>query len=226
MSALADNVAAVRARIEQAAKRAGRQPDGIRLIAVSKRKPTELIREALALGEHDFGENYAQELSSKAEALGEQAGLRWHMIGHLQRNKVRQIVRHAHALHTLDSTRLLQEVDTRAVAAGVVVETFIAVNLGVEAQKNGVAERDLPELVDAARRCRGVELVGLMAIPPNTEDPERTRPYFARLRGLARQFELPRLSMGMSGDFEVAIEEGATEVRVGTALFGARDSGA
>lgn len=219
-----DRLLSIRARVEAACARAGRSPESVRLVAVSKLKPPSAIEAAHALGLRDFGENYVKELVAKREALPGLDGARWHLIGHLQTNKVGKAIRAAQVIHTLDSVRLVQEVDRRAREAGLCVEGFIEVNLGNESQKGGVAEADLAQLIDAAREAAGVELVGLMVIPPVTADAEQARPYFRRLRELARRHGLPRLSMGMSQDFEVAIEEGATDVRIGTSLFGSREA--
>jgi hypothetical protein len=217
-------LASVERRIVDACTRAGRARNEVQLIAVSKRKPAQQIREAYALGLRDFGENYVQELAAKHAELADLPELRWHMIGHLQTNKAKSVVPIVHAIHTVDSERLGRELERRAAASGHRARVFIEVNLAGEAQKSGCIPADLPALITALARCPSLELVGLMTIPPVAETAEATRPRFAQLCALARSQTVPlaRLSMGMSLDFEVAIEEGATDIRVGTALFGAR----
>jgi pyridoxal phosphate enzyme (YggS family) len=222
---LEDRLNAVRTRIAFACERAGRSPSSVRLVAVSKKKPASDVERAHALGLRDFGENYVQELAAKREALSHRADVRWHFIGHLQSNKVKKAIQVAHAIHTLDSSRIVQEVDRRAAELGIRIEGFIEVNLGEETQKGGVRPDGLDEVVEAARAASAIDLVGLMAIPPASDEPETTRPLFRRLRELAEARGLERLSMGMRDDFEVAIEEGATEIRVGTVLFGPREVG-
>jgi pyridoxal phosphate enzyme (YggS family) len=219
-----DRLTEVQQRIENAARKAGRAPTSVRLIAVSKKQSIEAVREAFDCGLREFGENYVQELVEKREALASLSQLRFHMIGHLQQNKVRSVVTACAAVHGLDSERLVLETQKRAAAAGVVMESFIQVNVASEAQKSGCSPAEVPRLVELALTCANVNLVGLMAIPPITPDAESTRPYFSALRAISERLplRLPRLSMGMSSDYEVAIEEGATDVRVGTALFGAR----
>lgn len=225
---IAANLARVRARIAAARERRGPGPE-VTLIGVSKRQPVPALRAALAAGLADLGENYAQELHAKQDAP-ELAGLpvRWHFIGALQSNKARLVVGRA-LIHTVDRASLVTALAARARALETVQDVLVEVNLGGEAQKAGVAPTALPALFDAiaaqdgALRCRG-----LMLIPP-VDEPERSRPYFAALRELAARgadgrphIDLRELSMGMSGDYEVAIAEGATMVRVGTAIFGAR----
>ena len=225
---IAANLTRVRERIAAACERRGPGP-AITLIGVSKRQPVPALQAALAAGLADLGENYAQELHAKQEAP-ELAGLpiRWHFIGALQSNKARLVVGSA-LIHTVDRAALVTALAARARAMETVQDVLVEVNLGGEAQKAGVAPTALPALLDAiaaqdgALRCRG-----LMLIPP-VDEPERSRPYFAALRELAARgaegrphVELRELSMGMSGDYEVAIAEGATMVRVGTAIFGAR----
>ncbi len=221
MSTLEERASAIRARVEAACARAGRHPDEVRIVAVSKHHPPESIRALAGLGFVDFGENYVQELVSKAELLRD-LGVRWHLIGHLQSNKIGQVLPHISGLQTLDSLRLLDRVRRRAAVLGRSLDVHIEVNLGDEAQKHGVVEKDLDALVSACSAAPEVQLLGLMAIPPAVETPDAARPYFKRLRALAAARGLSSLSMGMSGDFEIAIEEGASLVRIGTALFGAR----
>ncbi|MCC6995736.1 MAG: YggS family pyridoxal phosphate-dependent enzyme [Deltaproteobacteria bacterium] len=221
---------AVRERIARAARAAGRAPDAVRLIAVSKTMPGAAIRAAHAAGQRDFGENYAQELAGKLTELGDLPDLAWHFIGNLQRNKAKLVVGRA-CIHTLDGTALADELERRAAAAGIArVDTLIEVNVGGEAQKSGVAPADLPTLLDALAGRPHLRVGGLMCIPPAATDPEASRPHFralARLRDeLSRTpragIDLGHLSMGMSVDLEAAIAEGATLVRVGTAIFGER----
>lgn len=220
----------VRATIARACERSGRDPLSVRLVGVSKTHGLEAVRDAVAAGLEDFGENRAGELVPKALAAAE-AGLRptWHFISHLQRNKVREVLPHIDTLHSLDSVRLLDEVTARH--AGLYPEgwapvllCYIEVNVGGEAQKQGIAPAELPALLAAASRARGIEVAGLMTVAPRVEDAEQVRPVFRALRELAAAHGLPGLSMGMTDDYAVAIEEGATVVRVGRAIFGERRS--
>jgi pyridoxal phosphate enzyme (YggS family) len=224
----------LRERIRAAAEAAGRAPESVRLVAVSKGQPSSAVREAYTAGQRDFGENYVQELIKKAEELSSLSELRLHMLGHLQRNKVKLVVAHASFLHSLDSEALALELDKRWWGRGPTerhdhdapLPVLIEVGIAGEAQKSGVAPGELPALVQSVKRCAGLELRGLMCMPPLSDDPEQGRPHFRRLRQLQVELGgpevLPELSMGMSADFEVAIAEGATLVRVGTAIFGAR----
>jgi pyridoxal phosphate enzyme (YggS family) len=209
----------VEARIARAAERAKRDPASVRLLAVSKTQPAALVREAYDAGQRAFGENYVQELSEKALALGALTDLEWHFIGHLQRNKVKDVLRANAVVHTVDSTRLADELARRAGTGR--VRMLLQVNVAREAQKSGVLPEELAALVAHVRALPSLELRGLMTIPPDAQ-PEDARPHFRALRALAVEHALPELSMGMSADLEVAIEEGATIVRVGTAIFGAR----
>jgi pyridoxal phosphate enzyme (YggS family) len=224
---IAERLRAVRARVAEAAVAAGRDPSTVRLVAVSKLQPAAAVAAALAAGQRDFGENYAQELRDKARAL---AGATWHFLGPLQRNKVKYVVGVAELIHSLDGASLADEIARRAEAMGLSQPCLIEVNLGGEPQKPGCAEEQLPSLVDAIRERAGLRLDGLMCIPPaaTADDPEQARAHFRRLREL-RDAErertglpLAELSMGMSADFAVAIAEGATLVRIGTAIFGER----
>lgn len=218
---------AVRARIADAARRCGRDPASVTLVAVSKRQPEALIRAAYACGQRDFGENYVQELTQKREALADLAGLRWHMIGHLQTNKAKYIAPFVHMVQTLDDARVAEALSKRAQAAGRTIDALVQVNVGGEAQKSGCAPEALPALLDAVASLANINLTGLMTVPPHTDDPAGARPYFDALRALREvhggEARLPTLSMGMTHDLEVAVEAGATMVRVGTAVFGARD---
>jgi pyridoxal phosphate enzyme (YggS family) len=223
---IAERLHEVRRHIDEAARRAGRDPSQVRLVAVSKLQPPEAIREAYAAGQRLFGENYVQELVAKAADLVDLPDLRWHFIGHLQRNKVKHVIDRVRVIESLDSERLLAEVDARAAAAGVELDVLVQVHIGEEETKSGCAPGDLGALLARADASRRVRLRGLMVLPPYELDPDEARPYFEALRGLrdahGGSARLPELSMGMSHDFEVAIEEGATIVRVGTAIFGPR----
>jgi pyridoxal phosphate enzyme (YggS family) len=241
-SALAERLGAVQARVRDALARAGRPLDAARIVAVTKKHPPETIRAALALGMRDIGENYAQELVAKLDALGpEAAALRWHFIGQMQRNKVKHVVGRAALIHAVDSESLAREVDRvagrvapgadraagPAGGAGFVQPVLLAVNLGGEEQKSGVLPEQLAGLLEVVAGLAHVSCAGLMTMPPLARAPEDSRPYFRRLAelraALARPDQpLPELSMGTTDDFEIAIEEGATLVRVGTAIFGAR----
>lgn len=221
----------VRAQIAAAAGRCGRDPSSIRLVAVSKTKPASLIREAYEAGQRDFGESYVKELATKAEELADLDGLRFHFIGHLQRNKAKIAVRLASAIHSIDSTRLAAEVgkraaELRAAPGGLPLSVLVEVNVGGEAQKSGCQPDDLGAVLSAIESEPSLRLEGLMTVPPFTEDPALASPFFealARLRdahgGAPR---LPELSMGMSRDLAEAVRAGATIVRVGTAIFGER----
>jgi hypothetical protein len=202
----------------RAAERAGRDPAGILLLAVTKKFPAAAIREAYDLGLRDFGENYVQEFSGKAPEVGDLPGARFHLIGHLQSNKSRNAAELFQVIQTVDSPKLARRLNE----AGHDLDVMLEVRLSGEAAKSGAAPEALPELIAAVRACPKLRLLGLMTMPPWSEDPEASRPYFRRLRELAAEHGLAQLSMGMSHDLETAIEEGATCVRVGTALFGER----
>jgi len=215
---VAANLAAVRARIARAAERARRDPAGVRLIAVSKTMPAALVRAAIDAGATDVGENYVQEAIDKRAVVGD--GARWHLIGHLQRNKAARAVETFDCIQTIDSPALAAAVARHAAAAGRTMRVLLEVKLGGEASKSGVPPADLPALLDAAR-VSALVVDGLMTVPPPGE-PEAARPHFRALRELAARHGLRELSMGMTDDFEVAIEEGATMIRIGRAIFGAR----
>jgi len=214
----------VRARIAEAELRAGRARGSVRLVLASKAQTPEAIRAAYLAGARDFGENYVQEVMTKRRALAGLAGIRWHMIGHLQTNKARIAVENFDLIHTLDSERLAAQIARACPSPKVPV--LIEVNLGAEATKSGVAPDHVEALIDAARNL--VDVAGLMTVPPEVPISERARPYFARMRELRDRLAartglaLSELSMGMTADFEVAIEEGATMVRIGRAVFGER----
>lgn len=217
---------AVRARIEEAARRAGRDPATVRLLAVSKTHGPDAVRAAYARGQRDFGENYVQELVPKAAALADLADLRWHLIGHLQTNKCRDVAGLVATVQSVDSERLVRELGRRATAAGRTVGILIQVNVAREAQKSGCEVEALPAILAAALGTPGVALRGLMTVPPAAGDPRASRPWFEALRSLrdanGGEALLPDLSMGMTHDMDEAIAAGATVVRVGTAIFGAR----
>jgi len=228
---VAVRLTAVRRRIAAAAGSAGRDPSSVRLVAVSKTFPIEAVREAYAEGQRDFGENRVQEALRKIDASRDLPGLRWHLIGHLQTNKARKASPAFAVIQSVDSIELLGKLDEAAEAAGTVPELLIQVDLAREATKFGIPEAEVPRLFDRATACRAVRVVGLMTLPPASDTPEDARPWFRRLRELRDQWldagvpdqMLRQLSMGMSGDLEIAVQEGATLVRVGTAIFGGRD---
>ena len=223
---LASRLAAVQDRIADACARAGRDPAEVTLIAVTKTHPLSVLEDALEAGVTDLGENRVGEFVEKAEALGDRAT--WHFIGSLQRNKARDVARHADLFHALDSDRLAKELDKRAAGEGRVLPCLVQVNISGEGSKHGVAPEATHEFLDRLAAFEHLDVRGLMgmAAPAAPEDHDRiVRPAFARLRALAearRWRQRPVLSMGMSGDYETAIEEGATHVRVGSALFGPR----
>lgn len=216
------NLDRVRDRVARAAARAGRRADEVLLIGVSKTVDAERIRAAVAAGVQALGENRVQEAKSKVATLGRPVP--WHLIGHLQTNKARDAVELFDVIHSVDRLELAREIDRRARVAGRVVDALVEVNLAGEASKGGVAPDGLPALLDALGPLDRVRVRGLMAIPPAGEPAANARRWFAALRALAERHGLKELSMGMSADFEAAIEEGATMVRVGTAIFGARPS--
>jgi PLP dependent protein len=214
----AENIARVEERIMRACARAGRNRSDVTLVAVTKKFPAEAIQEAYALGLRDFGENYLQEFEEKAPLVAGLAGARFHFIGHLQANKTRKAAELFQVIETVDSARIA----TRLNESARPLDVYLEVKLSDEEAKAGVAPDELAALIDATRACPHLNLRGLMTMPPWSEDAEASRPYFRRLRELASQHGLTGLSMGMSNDFETAIEEGSTLVRVGTALFGKR----
>ncbi|MGD0269840.1 MAG: YggS family pyridoxal phosphate-dependent enzyme [Candidatus Sulfotelmatobacter sp.] len=226
------NVAAVRERIASAARRAARKPDEIALMAVTKTQPPERIREAYEAGLRIFGESRVQEFAGKVDTLRDLKAAEWHMIGHLQTNKAAKTAELFRAVDSVDSLKLAEKLDAAARALGKKLDVLIEINVGGEAAKSGVAPDSLAleELLTAASRLEALAFRGLMTVPPFTDNPEGARPYFRKLRQLrdvisARKLPgiaMDELSMGMSHDFEVAIEEGSTCVRVGTAIFGER----
>jgi PLP dependent protein len=228
-ASIVHNLQSVRSRVDAAARRAGRDPASICLIAVSKTFSADAVRTAQSAGQLDFGENKVQEGLQK---IGDTADIkiRWHLIGHLQSNKAKKAATAFHCIHSTDSVELLRKIDAAAADAGVAPEILVQVDLAREATKFGAAADDARRIVDATQSLRAARMIGLMLIPPWHEDQEQTRPWFIRLRELREAWRaeglpaasLAQLSMGMSHDFEAAIEEGATMVRVGTAIFGKR----
>ena len=221
---------ALLARVEKRALQARRSPSDITLIAVTKTHAAETIKEALSLGMMDFGENRVQEAEQKINAIGRDSA-QWHLIGHLQANKARRAVQLFDIIHSLDSVSLAQRLDRLCDEEGTTLPVLIQVDLAGEQTKSGVKESELKGLSNVVRDCRHLELRGLMTLPPFFEEPERVRPYFGRLRELRDELDRQEyfgnnkgeLSMGMTHDFEIAIDEGATMIRIGTAIFGARE---
>ena len=226
-----ENMEAVNKRIEKACLTAGRKREEPTLIAVSKTKPVELLKEAYDAGARDFGENKVQELQDKIPQLP--GDIRWHMIGHLQRNKVKYIVDKVYMIHSVDSLRLAEEISREAVKKEVTVKILLEVNIAEEESKFGTTTEEVASLAEQVAVLPGIRIMGLMTIAPYTESPEENRKYFKKLKQLSVDIEgknidnvnMNVLSMGMTGDFEVAVEEGATYVRVGTGIFGERDYG-
>ena len=221
----------IKRRADEAAVRSGRTPADVKLIAVTKTHPASEINEAIDAGATDIGENRVQELLEKYEDV---KPVRWHLIGHLQTNKVKQVIGKVVMIHSVDSLKLAREIDKRSAAAGIVTDILIEINSAMEETKSGIAASDLKQLVtEITEECSNVRECGLMCIPPIAAEPEDSRPYFREAAELfkdMKSWELPserfapaELSMGMSGDFEVAIEEGATIVRVGSSIFGPRN---
>ena len=218
----------VRQKIVQACERAGRNPSEVKLIAVSKTKPVSMIEEAIACGQTVFGENKVQELCDKIPQLP--ANLEWHLIGHLQRNKVKYIVDKVALIHSVDTVRLAKQISQEAIKAGVTVQILLEVNVAREESKFGFMEEEVEEVVREIAAFPNIQIVGLMTIAPFVADPEENRIYFKKLHQLCvdinkkniDNIRMSELSMGMTGDYEVAIEEGATMVRVGTGIFGTR----
>ena len=214
--------------IKKACERSGRNPEDITLISVTKTHGAELINEAIDAGAKDIGENKAQELCNKYDDV---KPVRWHFIGHLQTNKVKTIVDKVVMIHSVDSDKLASEIDKRAKSSGVVMDILVEINIGMEDSKSGATEEEARDLIKKIRdEYQNLRVRGLMCVPPITDNPENSRKYFKKLKDifdsikeLSEDEYFDTLSMGMSGDYEVAIEEGATVVRVGTAIFGARE---
>ncbi len=229
LSTIKDNLEQVNSNIVSACIRSGRKTDSVTLIAVSKTKPVEMLLEAYAAGVRDFGENKVQEIVDKIDKLPPDA--RFHMIGHLQTNKVKYIIDRIYMIHSLDSVKLAMEIDKRAKAAGRVVPCLIEINIGNEESKYGINPKEAAEFAAEVSQLTGIKIMGLMCVAPAVDDPEDAREYFVRMRELSvditrkniDNIELSILSMGMSGDYMVAVEEGANFVRVGSSIFGLRD---
>ena len=228
---VSERYAEVRKRVDDAAMRCGREPSEVTLLAVTKTHGAAEINEAIDAGATDIGENRVQELLEKYDAV---RPVRWHLIGHLQTNKVRQVIDRVVMIHSVDSLKLAKEIDKRASAKGLVTDVLIEINSAMEETKSGISPGDLKRLTeDIAAECASVRVCGIMCIPPIAADPEDSRPYFRAAKELFEEmktWDLPAdrfspsvLSMGMSGDFEVAVEEGATIVRVGSSIFGPRN---
>lgn len=213
---------AVENRIQEASARSGRKRSDIKVVAVSKKFSAGYIREAYNSGLSDFGENYVQEFAGKKAALADLQGAQFHLIGHLQSNKARVACELFDVIQTVDSVKVLQSLAKAAQISSKQLEVLLEIKLSDEANKTGAMPDQIPELLATAQGCPQLKLSGLMTIPPWSENAELSRPFFRRLSELASHYELPELSMGMSGDFEVAIEEGATIIRIGTAFFGPR----
>lgn len=224
-----ENLRRVREGIDRAARGSGRDPAGVTLVVVTKTFDVRTIRDAIAAGATDIGENYVQEARAKIETLGPRAA-RWHFIGGLQTNKAKYVVRLFDLVHSVDGMELAAEIDRRAAAAGRVMDVLIQVDISREAQKSGVMEEELAGFIGTVAPLPNIAVKGLMGMPPFGREPEASRPYFRRMKQLFDEIasqkiprvEMAELSMGMSNDYEVAVQEGATMVRVGTAIFGHR----
>ena len=230
-----ENLEAVRDRIRRACERSGRSADSVTLVAVSKTKPVELMMEAYDAGVRDFGENKVQEMLSKMEAMP--GDIRWHLIGHLQTNKVKQVVGKAHMIHSVDSVKLAEMISKESVKQGIITRILMEINIAKEESKFGIKPEDAPETALAIARLPGLELRGLMCVPPYVDVSEKNRTFFCDLHNILVDIKektvhniegfgltgFTELSMGMSGDFETAVEEGADYVRVGSSIFGERD---
>lgn len=229
MSSIADNIAGIKEKISNAALSCGRDPGEVKLVAVTKTVEPERIRNAIDAGLDCFGENYIQEAREKIEALAD-ADVSWHFIGHLQSNKAKYAAGLFDLIHSVDSLKLAREIDRQAARRGLVQNILVQVNVGRDSQKSGVDEEAAVDLVRDAAGLEHVRVRGLMTMPPFFDAPEKVRPYFRQLAQLRNRIaaknisgaEMKELSMGMTGDFEVAIAEGATLVRIGTAIFGER----
>ena len=228
---LQTRIAEVRQKIAAAVRKSGRTPESVKLVAVSKTHPAAVVSQAIELGLTDFGENRVQEAEDKIAAMGRHSKAYWHLIGHLQANKVRRAVNLFDVIHSLDSTSLAQRLERACIESGrEELQVLIQVDLAGETTKSGISLAELPELAKVVSDCARLKLTGLMLLPPFFDDPERVRPFFRRLKDLRDELQAGglfagnsgELSMGMTHDFEVAVEEGATMLRVGTAIFGER----
>jgi len=228
MSVIGDNIREIRENIAEAALRSGREPSEVRLMAVTKTVDDDRILEAIEAGVDIMGENYIQEAKRKIEMMD--VDVKWHMIGHLQSNKAKYAVRLFDMIHSVDRMKLAVELDRRSAAAGRVTDILVEVNVSGEESKNGISANEAPDLISQISLLDNLSIRGLMTMPPWFDDPEDARPFFVALRELRdkiiaediKGIEMRELSMGMSGDYRVAVEEGATIVRIGTAIFGAR----
>jgi PLP dependent protein len=229
MTNIKENLTTILNKIEQTAMRAGRNPKDIRLVAVSKKMPTEYIEKAMEGGQKIFGENYLQDAQKKIEEIG--PGPEWHFIGHIQSNKAKSVATLFNMVHTVDRLKLAKALNSHASSIGKILPVLVQVNVGQEKQKAGAHPDEAEELLKALQQLDSLHVMGLMTMPPYTENVEEVRPYFRALREIAEEYtrkeyfyqkDKIELSMGMSHDFEVAIEEGATLIRVGTAIFGPR----
>ena len=228
MNTIKENLGEVRENIRKACKKAGRNVEDVTLIAVSKTKPLSMLEEAYEAGARDFGENKVQEIIEKRPAMPEDA--RFHMIGHLQRNKVKQVLPHTVLIHSVDSLRLAEQIDQEAKKLGITAKILLEVNVAKEESKFGIMPEDVFEMVEQIAAFSHLRIEGLMTIAPFVEDPEENRPVFRKLYQLSVDIKeknidnvgMSVLSMGMTGDYQVAVEEGATMIRVGTGIFGAR----
>ncbi len=226
---LQQNMATVQRRIARACQKVGRQPSDIQLIAVTKTVDCSVIEQSFHYGVTDIGENKPQEIARKYDLI--ERPVNWHMIGHLQSNKVKLIVDKVKLIHSVDRQSVVDEIEKRAVAKGIVCDILIQVNIGAESQKSGIATADVKVLLEYVERCQHIRVLGLMCIAPYFADAERVRPYFRKMKAIfdelrtipLQKSEIKILSMGMTHDFEVAIEEGATMIRVGTGLYGTRN---
>jgi len=224
-----ENIADIQARIAEAAKGCGRNPQEINLIGVSKRKPAALVEEAIAAGHRDFGENYIQEAMEKIDTIGRDKAC-WHFIGHLQSNKAKFAVKIFDLIHTVDKIKLAREISKQAAKIDKIQDILIQINIAQEETKSGTRAADVKALVKAASALPNLQIRGLMCMPPFFDDPELARPYFSQVKAISQEIaamnldkvRMDHLSMGMSNDFAVAVAEGATLVRVGTAIFGER----
>lgn len=212
---IAENLSRIKKQIEASAAKSGRGAKDLTLVAITKNTPDEKVAELISLGQHHFGENKVQELERKAEHFND---LHWHLVGHLQTNKVNTAVKYAEYIHSVDSEKIAKKIDEVAGKSGKKQKIFVEVNVSGEESKYGISENELPELINQINKMKNIELLGLMTMAPLVEE-QACRPCFRKLRQLAGKFGLKGLSMGMSNDYGVAVEEGATFVRIGTALF-------
>ena len=219
MPTITQNIESLLALIQSACQRSGRDPEGIKLVVVSKTATTDQVEEAYSCGIRDFGENRVALASKQMKAVEHLKDIKWHMIGHLQTNKVKDAVDLFSVIHSVDSQRLAKEVNDRAAFVNKVMPVLLEINVSGEESKYGISPSMAGQLISEIKAYKNLELLGLMTMAPYDEDPEKARPFFSHLKNIAVEHGLRHLSMGMSGDFEVAIEEGATIIRVGTSIF-------